>query len=88
MTITQARFAAVREALPQVGDRFADLVTAAGDPSARAVGSWSIADTAAHVGFIALMYTSMIYGLWAGKPVVLGRWDGLGQVGGPVVVSV
>lgn len=62
MTITQARFTAVREALPQVGGRFADLVAGVPDPSARAVGSWSIVETAAHVGFIALMYTSMVRG--------------------------
>ncbi|GHG16710.1 MULTISPECIES: maleylpyruvate isomerase N-terminal domain-containing protein [Amycolatopsis] len=52
----------VRAALPEVGGRFADLLTGVGDPHARALGDWSIAEAASHVGMIALMYPSMIRG--------------------------
>ncbi|MFB9690602.1 maleylpyruvate isomerase N-terminal domain-containing protein [Amycolatopsis plumensis] len=52
----------VRAALPEVGGRFADLLTGVGDPHARALGEWSIAEAASHVGMIALMYPAMIRG--------------------------
>ncbi|WP_410637094.1 maleylpyruvate isomerase family mycothiol-dependent enzyme [Amycolatopsis sp. lyj-346] len=60
MTVEQ--WHAVRAALPEVGGRFADLLTGVGDPHARAIGEWSIAEAASHVGMIALMYTAMIRG--------------------------
>lgn len=53
---------AVRAALPEVGGRFADLLTGVPDPHARSLGAWSIAETAAHVGMIALVYPAMIRG--------------------------
>ncbi|WP_244885526.1 maleylpyruvate isomerase N-terminal domain-containing protein [Amycolatopsis vancoresmycina] len=52
----------MRAALPEVGGRFADLLTGIRNPDARSLGEWSIAETAAHVGMIALMYTGMIRG--------------------------
>ncbi|MEV4057345.1 maleylpyruvate isomerase N-terminal domain-containing protein [Amycolatopsis sp. NPDC049688] len=60
MTVEQ--WHAVRAALPEVGGRFADLLTEVPDPHARSLGEWSIAETAAHVGMIALMYRAMIRG--------------------------
>lgn len=42
-----------REALARVGPRFADMLRGVRDPTARAVGEWSIADTAAHVAVVA-----------------------------------
>ncbi|WP_103351159.1 maleylpyruvate isomerase N-terminal domain-containing protein [Amycolatopsis sp. CA-128772] len=60
MTVEQ--WESVRAALPEVGGRFADLLTGVPDPHARSLGEWSIAETASHVGMIALMYTAMIRG--------------------------
>nr|WP_225957806.1 maleylpyruvate isomerase family mycothiol-dependent enzyme [Amycolatopsis lexingtonensis] len=48
--------------MPQVGGRFADLVASVPDAHAKSLGEWSIAETASHVGMIALMYTAMIRG--------------------------
>ena len=52
----------MRAALPEVGGRFADLVAGVPDAHARSLGEWSIAETASHVGMIALVYTAMIRG--------------------------
>ncbi|MEV6831451.1 maleylpyruvate isomerase N-terminal domain-containing protein [Amycolatopsis sp. NPDC051102] len=60
MTVEQ--WESVRAALPEAGGRFADLLTGVPDPHQRSLGEWSIAETAAHVGMIALMYTAMIRG--------------------------
>ncbi|MDT7796925.1 MAG: hypothetical protein QOI78_358 [Actinomycetota bacterium] len=60
MTIEQ--WQAVRAAVPVAGGRFADLVAGVPDARVKALGEWSIAETAAHVGMIALMYTAMIRG--------------------------
>ncbi|RSD19423.1 maleylpyruvate isomerase family mycothiol-dependent enzyme [Amycolatopsis eburnea] len=60
MTVEQ--WESVRAALPDVGGRFADLVASVPDARARSLGEWSIAETASHVGMIALMYTAMIRG--------------------------
>ncbi|MDQ7806374.1 maleylpyruvate isomerase N-terminal domain-containing protein [Amycolatopsis sp. A133] len=60
MTVEQ--WESVRAALPEVGGRFADLLTGVPDPHAKALGEWSIAEAASHVGMIALMYTAMIRG--------------------------
>lgn len=60
MTLEQWR--AVRAALPETGGRFADLLSRVPDPHAKSLGTWSIAETASHVGMIALMYTAMIRG--------------------------
>nr|WP_166641794.1 maleylpyruvate isomerase family mycothiol-dependent enzyme [Amycolatopsis sp. SID8362] len=48
--------------MPDVGGRFADLVASVPDAHAKSLGEWSIAETASHVGMIALMYTAMIRG--------------------------
>ncbi|NBH12386.1 maleylpyruvate isomerase family mycothiol-dependent enzyme [Amycolatopsis sp. SID8362] len=60
MTVEQ--WESVRAALPDVGGRFADLVASVPDAHAKSLGEWSIAETASHVGMIALMYTAMIRG--------------------------
>ncbi len=60
MTVEQ--WESVRAALPDVGGRFADLVAGVPDAHANSLGEWSIAETASHVGMIALMYTAMIRG--------------------------
>jgi hypothetical protein len=62
MTIEPSQWQAVRTAFSEVGNRFADVVENAPDPHAKAVGDWSIAETAAHVGWIALVYTAMVKG--------------------------
>lgn len=43
----------VQEALTQTADRVADLLEAVHDPSRRAVGDWTIAETAAHIREVA-----------------------------------
>jgi uncharacterized protein (TIGR03083 family) len=60
--VTVEQWHQVRAALPEVGGRFADLLTGVPDPHARSLGEWSIAETASHVGMIALMYPAMIRG--------------------------
>ncbi|MFC4081406.1 maleylpyruvate isomerase N-terminal domain-containing protein [Amycolatopsis samaneae] len=60
--ITEQRWNAVRDALPQAGARFADLVLTAHDPATRVTADWSVVETTAHVGFIALMYRVMVRG--------------------------
>ncbi|WP_439384066.1 maleylpyruvate isomerase family mycothiol-dependent enzyme [Amycolatopsis lexingtonensis] len=60
MTVEQ--WESVRAALPDVGGRFADLVASVPNAHAKSLGEWSIAETASHVGMIALMYTAMIRG--------------------------
>ncbi|MEU8635208.1 maleylpyruvate isomerase N-terminal domain-containing protein [Amycolatopsis sp. NPDC048633] len=62
MTIQPAQWDAVRAAFAEAGDRFADAVENAPDPHAKAVGDWSVVETAAHVGWIALVYTAMVKG--------------------------
>ncbi|MFI9816789.1 maleylpyruvate isomerase family mycothiol-dependent enzyme [Saccharothrix variisporea] len=51
--------AVVREVLPGVARRFAELVTGA-PPAVKATADWTIADTAAHVASIATMYTAIL----------------------------
>jgi uncharacterized protein (TIGR03083 family) len=60
--VTGEQWQAVRAALPEIGSRFADLVAGVPDAHARSLGEWSVAETASHVGMIALMYTGMIRG--------------------------
>lgn len=60
--MTLEKWQAVRAALPETGARFADLVAGVRSGQATSLGEWSIAETASHVGMIALMYTSMIRG--------------------------
>ncbi|WP_410572353.1 maleylpyruvate isomerase N-terminal domain-containing protein [Amycolatopsis sp. cmx-4-61] len=62
MTIRLAQWQAVRAAFATAGERFATAVENAPDPHAKAVGKWSVAETAAHVGWIALVYTVMAGG--------------------------
>jgi uncharacterized protein (TIGR03083 family) len=58
--ITPDNWAAVRAALKDVGDRFAELILAAPDPDAPATADWTVMDTAAHVTAIAWTYTALI----------------------------
>jgi uncharacterized protein (TIGR03083 family) len=60
--VTIEQWRAVRAAVPDVGARFADLVAGVPAADAPALGEWSIAEAASHVGMIALMYTAMIRG--------------------------
>jgi uncharacterized protein (TIGR03083 family) len=60
--VTSEQWQAVRAAVPVVGDRFADLVAGVRSGQVTALGEWSIAEAASHVGMIALMYTAMIRG--------------------------
>jgi uncharacterized protein (TIGR03083 family) len=53
------QWAVVRDVLPAVTGRFADMV-AASDPSALATADWTVADTAAHVVAIASIYTTLL----------------------------
>lgn len=62
MTIALSQWHAVREAFAEVGERFAAAVENVPDPEAKAVGDWSVAETASHVGWIALVYTAMVKG--------------------------
>jgi hypothetical protein len=50
--ITDGRWQATRASLARTGDRFADLVCAAADPSAPVTRHWSVADTAAHLATV------------------------------------
>ncbi|MGW5747921.1 maleylpyruvate isomerase N-terminal domain-containing protein [Amycolatopsis sp. NPDC003861] len=60
--MTNAQWEAVRTALAETGERFADIVENAPDPGAKAIGVWSVAETAAHVGWIAHVYTALVHG--------------------------
>ncbi|SEF29570.1 TIGR03083 family protein [Amycolatopsis pretoriensis] len=60
--MTFEKWQAVRAALPETGARFADLVAGVRHGHVTALGEWTIAETASHVGMIALMYTAMIRG--------------------------
>jgi uncharacterized protein (TIGR03083 family) len=53
------QWAVVRDVLPAVTGRFADLVVAS-DAGARATSDWTVADTAAHVVAIASIYTTLL----------------------------
>ena len=57
-----SQWQAVREAVPRVGKRFAGLLADVPDPHAESLGGWTVAETASHVGMIALMYTGMVRG--------------------------
>jgi uncharacterized protein (TIGR03083 family) len=58
--VTPEKWAAVRGALRDAGDRFAGLVVAAPEPSVLATEDWTVAETAAHVAGIAMNYTAMV----------------------------
>jgi hypothetical protein len=58
--ITPENWAAVRAAVKDVGDRFAEMVLAAPDPEAMATADWTVMDTAAHLAAIAWSYTSLV----------------------------
>jgi uncharacterized protein (TIGR03083 family) len=62
VTVEPSQWQAVRAALPEITGRFANLVAGVPDARAKSLGEWSIAETASHVGMIALLYTSMIRG--------------------------
>ncbi|MEV8443072.1 maleylpyruvate isomerase family mycothiol-dependent enzyme [Actinosynnema sp. NPDC051121] len=59
MSDVAGQWAVVRDVLPAVTGRFADLV-AGSDPSALATADWTVADTAAHVVAIASIYTTLL----------------------------
>jgi SCP-2 sterol transfer family protein len=53
MAISTAEWTAAREAVTRVTPQFADLLRAVRRPTARAIGDWTIGDTAAHVSVVA-----------------------------------
>lgn len=59
-SITPERWHTVRTSLRETGDRFAELVSAAPEPDATAIGTWSVAETAAHVAAVALTYNTIM----------------------------
>lgn len=60
--VTQENWTAVRAAVQDFGNRFADLIVSAADPSVPATKDWSVAETAAHVTGIAWNYTALASG--------------------------
>jgi hypothetical protein len=60
--VTQEKWAAVRSAVRDHGDRVADLMVAAPYPSVLATRDWSVAETAAHVTGMAMTYGAMLSG--------------------------
>lgn len=58
--VTQEKWAAVRSALRDYGDRVSDLILAAPYPSVLATHDWTMAETAAHVTGIAWTYSAMV----------------------------
>lgn len=58
--ISRRQWDDVRRALRDAGDRFADLLDTVPDPDARATGTWTVADTAAHVAAVALLDTALL----------------------------
>jgi hypothetical protein len=60
VAITDDRWAAVRTSVRATADRFADLLSSAGETRAPAIGTWSVAETAAHVATVAWLYTFMV----------------------------
>ncbi|MER7458847.1 SCP2 sterol-binding domain-containing protein [Micromonospora sp. NPDC126480] len=62
------RWEIVRGALLEAGHRFADLVLVASDRDTKATAHWTARETAAHVGSIAWLYTSMLAGVPAPVP--------------------
>jgi hypothetical protein len=59
-SITPQRWRTVRESLQQASHRFAHLMSSVREPEATAVGSWSVAATAAHVAVISSVYSTML----------------------------
>jgi hypothetical protein len=53
---------ALRDALGETAGRFAQLLEAVRDPAARAVGSWSIGDVAAHVQEVSIVNSWFVTG--------------------------
>jgi uncharacterized protein (TIGR03083 family) len=58
--VTPRKWAAVRAAVREAGDRFADLIRLVPDPSVLATKDWTIAQSAAHVTGIAWNYTAFV----------------------------
>jgi uncharacterized protein (TIGR03083 family) len=58
--VTAEKWAAVRAAVREAGDRVVDLIRAVPDPSVPATKDWSVAQTAAHVTGIAWNYTAFV----------------------------
>ncbi|MFD0633840.1 maleylpyruvate isomerase family mycothiol-dependent enzyme [Catenulispora yoronensis] len=66
--ITPARWAAVRSAVAEAGERFEQLVLGC-DGGVMATADWTVADTAAHVAGIAWNYTSMVVSYDTDRPI-------------------
>lgn len=60
MADVSGQWSVVREVLPALAARFADLITSTATPDALATPDWTVAETAAHVAGIATMYTAIL----------------------------
>lgn len=60
--VTQEKWAAVRSAVREYGDKVSDLIVAAPYPSVLATRDWTAAETAAHVTGLAMTYSAMLSG--------------------------
>ncbi len=58
--IADDQWRSVRRAYRVTATRFADLVSGIADPNAMVTADWTVADTVAHVGLIAKMYTTLV----------------------------
>lgn len=72
MPITEERWTTTRTAVADSAKRFLDLA-AASDPHTMATADWSVADTVAHVGTIAYMYTHIVRSADPAMPAVAER---------------
>lgn len=59
-SVPQEQWSRARTALRTGGERFRSLLADGADPGAMATPDWTVADTAAHVAGIAVMYTTLI----------------------------
>ena len=67
--VTTPRWPFARTALRDAGERFRGLLTTAPDPRAMATADWTIADSAAHVLTIALLYVELV------NELLVHGWD-------------
>ncbi|MEV7964945.1 maleylpyruvate isomerase N-terminal domain-containing protein [Sphaerisporangium sp. NPDC088356] len=58
--ITRGQWEAVRTSLREAGDRFAEMVSSAREPHAKATRDWTVVESAAHVASITRWYSHML----------------------------
>ena len=76
--VSTSRWVLIRGALEEVTGRFAELLRTVADPDVRAVGDWTIADTATHLREVTLLRVSVLIGsqLTAGRCTAREDGDG------------